>query len=390
MPTMTCPRVGCGHTWAPRTAHPIRCPRFTNILEPPRPTQRRGRFGFKIGGVPIGDDHPPILVLEAGATHQGFEDARELIRQTPPAHSIKFQILRADDVVAIDQSWSFRNKDGPATDSLWALLRKRELEDSQWEELAAYARSLDVRGFATAFSPQTVDFLAANGACAIKIAGGDMTYLDLISYAASSKLPIMLDTRGLVSEVSKAVEACVKAGNEQIMVVHCPSGYPTDESFLEVVALYRRLFPYPVGFSDHSTSTRDCIRAVVVGASMIEKCVSSDPDNPGIEHVMSISPSGVSGLKDEIEASWRDSRKKGANFGYWVDIPRLSSARRSLVLTRDLPTGAMVEASDMTAKRPGTGIAPSEAGLVVGKALSRRVQANVPLQFEDFDLEAKA
>lgn len=339
---------------------------------------------FEIGGVTVGDNHPPILVLEAGATHQGFEDAKELIRRTPPAHSIKFQILRASDIVAVDQSWSYRNADGQATASLYSLLQKRELEDSQWADLADYARSLGVRWFATAFSPGTVDFLVKQGACAIKIAGGDMTYLDLIKYAASAGLPMMLDTRGLISEVTRAVDACIAAGNDKTMIVHCPSGYPSDESFLEVVALYLQLFPYPVGFSDHSTSTMDCVRAVVAGACMIEKCVSSDPRNQGIEHVMSITPSDVASLKEEIESTWSLSRKRTSKWGYWVDVDNLNKARRSLVLTRELQAGAQVEDSDLDAKRPGVGIQPSERAYFIGRTLARTVPANVPLQPEDF------
>lgn len=75
-----------------------------------------------------------------------------------------------------------------------------------------------------------------------------------------------------------------------------------------------------------------------------------------------------------------DFKKAIANFK-WIDtvlgsaektvldcelIPR-REARRSLVLTRDMKEGEIIKEEDLMAKRPGTGISPEFAEIVVGR-----------------------
>ena len=51
-------------------------------------------------------------------------------------------------------------------------------------------------------------------------------------------------------------------------------------------------------------------------------------------------------------------------------------ARRSLVLTRDLPAGSVLEREHLTVKRPGFGIAPKHLEHVVGRTLAQDVEAD--------------
>lgn len=44
-------------------------------------------------------------------------------------------------------------------------------------------------------------------------------------------------------------------------------------------------------------------------------------------------------------------------------------ARRSLVLTRDMKAGEVIAKEDLMPKRPGTGIAPTYADVVIGRAV---------------------
>lgn len=55
-------------------------------------------------------------------------------------------------------------------------------------------------------------------------------------------------------------------------------------------------------------------------------------------------------------------------------IARLSlrrEARRSLVLTRDMKAGEVIAKEDLMPKRPGTGISPEYADIVVGRKVVR-------------------
>ena len=63
------------------------------------------------------------------------------------------------------------------------------------------------------------------------------------------------------------------------------------------------------------------------------------------------------------------------------DVRRVS--RQSLTANCFLPAGHVLEARDLTCKRPGTGLSPARLGMVVGRSLARAVDANMPLVDED-------
>ena len=49
-------------------------------------------------------------------------------------------------------------------------------------------------------------------------------------------------------------------------------------------------------------------------------------------------------------------------------VPR-REARRSLVLTRDMKAGEVIDRKDLMPKRPGTGISPVYTDIVVGRSV---------------------
>ena len=63
------------------------------------------------------------------------------------------------------------------------------------------------------------------------------------------------------------------------------------------------------------------------------------------------------------------------------DVRRVS--RQSIVATRCLTAGTTLQRTDLTIKRPGTGIPPFELANVVGRKLGRAVEADMPLQLQD-------
>ena len=82
----------------------------------------------------------------------------------------------------------------------------------------------------------------------------------------------------------------------------------------------------------------------------------------------------------EAEASLDDGRKDGPSPEESVEMYRL--ARRSLVATRDLQAGTVLQADMITVKRPGYGIAPKHLELVLGRALTQDVEADDILVWE--------
>jgi len=59
------------------------------------------------------------------------------------------------------------------------------------------------------------------------------------------------------------------------------------------------------------------------------------------------------------------------------DVRELS--RQSLVASSDLEAGAVLQRSNLTIKRPGTGIAPAELEHLIGRTVTKRIDADTPL-----------
>jgi len=335
----------------------------------------------------VGGGAPVFLCFEGGATHTGFESARRMVELAAEAgvDAIKFQTVFARSMMSTqDVQFEFGTTGGERTESLYKLLENRELPLPQWRALKARADEVGVIFFSTPDSEATIDFLAEIGAPAIKIAGGDMNNYPLIRHAARTTLPVLLDTRGTLGELERAVETCVGAGNEKIVIIHCPSGYPSAIASirLRAIELYRRVFPYPVGFSDHSPGWDMDVAAVALGADFIEKTITFDVATTGPEHIMSLVPAQFRpfvAMMREVEQALGDHHVQLIDE---AGRQKMNRARRSVVLTRPGKAGEMVTADMITFKRPGFGITPELASLVVGRRLVADVEPDAPLRWD--------
>ena len=64
---------------------------------------------------------------------------------------------------------------------------------------------------------------------AFKIASADITDIPLIKFIASKQLPVFIST-GMASdnEISEAVDSIKNQGNNDIIIMHCITSYPTN------------------------------------------------------------------------------------------------------------------------------------------------------------------
>jgi N-acetylneuraminate synthase/sialic acid synthase len=83
-----------------------------------------------------------------------------------------------------------------------------EFGESEYQELKACAKELDITLFATAFDFASVDFLAKLEMPAFKVASGDLKNIPLLTYMAKAGKPIVLSTGGgTMEDVNRAYDA---------------------------------------------------------------------------------------------------------------------------------------------------------------------------------------
>ena len=152
---------------------------------------------------------------------------------------------------------------------------------------------------------------------------------------------------------------------------------------LRAMETLRIAFGVPAGLSDHTLGIAVPIAAAALGAAFVEKHFTLDRTMDGPDHTFAVEPGEltamVSGIRD-AQAALGDGRKLGPGPEELEENYVL--ARRSLILTRDLPAGTVLEADMLTVKRPGSGIPPKDLELVLGRALRADVEADDVLTWD--------
>jgi N,N'-diacetyllegionaminate synthase len=351
----------------------------------------------QIGSKSIGPGQPVYVVFEAGPTHSGIATAKQLVdvAVNAGADAVKFQILDADKMVSSgDVMFTYTrlvDKETGRTEDvcepLRDILRRRQLEPRKWREIIGYCRQQGIEFFSTATNEEELGFLVDNNIQTVKICSGDVNYFHLIRRAARCNLSLQLDTgSSSLGEVEAAVAVAEREGNENIILNHCPSGYPArlDGINLRVITTLKQIFRYPVAFSDHSTGFVMDVAAVALGATMIEKTITLDRTSRSPEHIMSLEPS-------EAEAFVRTIRDLEIALGVNRRLvtpdeeERRLVTRRSIFAASDLKAGAVVTQDMLKYMRPGDGIPADMDVYVIGRRLRRDVPEDHKLSLADLE-----
>ena len=273
---------------------------------------------------------------------------------------------------------------------LYDILCRRVLTFEEYGRLKALADSLDLAFFTTVMFDEDIDLAVKLGFDSLKIASADLNHLPFIRKAAQTGLSVQLDTgNGTIGEVEQAVEIVRREGNEKIVIHHCPSGYPArlDGINLNVVTTLRRMFPYPIAYSDHSPGWEMDIAALTLGAKLIEKTITEDRTTPSVEHIMSLEPDEMRRFVQTI----RDvERAFGSTRRYMSDeeLEKRKAIRRSAHAKRDIAAGQPVTLDDVDFRRPGFGVAPDLFDeQLCGRKATRPIAEGEALRLGDFALD---
>ena len=221
-----------------------------------------------------------------------------------------------------------------------------------------------------------------------KISSSDLSNLPFIEHIAKKGKPVYMSVgAAYLSECDEAIRTLKNAGCKDIVIFHCVLSYPTqpDDANLRVIETLKRTFPdVRVGFSDHVAPDETMMTlatAYLLGAEAIEKHFTLDKTLPGNDHYHAGDPSD---FKKAIENFKFIDRILGNPEKTVLEcelIPR-REARRSLVLTRDMKAGEIIKAEDLMPKRPGTGISPKFADIVIGRAVKADLSEDTILMWD--------
>jgi N,N'-diacetyllegionaminate synthase len=344
---------------------------------------------FEIAGRTVGIGQPAYVIAEAGVNHNcDVQLGYKLIETAGAAgaDAIKFQSYTAGKIsTRVAPRYWFEPKDPSGTQ--WDTFDKLDkLSDRDFKSLLGHARHVGLTAFSTPFDDEAVDFLASLDVPAFKIASADLTCHGLIERSARVGKPMILSTgTSTLAEVEEALEVCARAGNEQVVLLHCTLKYPCPPEGinLRMMEHLMRAFPgVPVGLSDHSLGISVPQAAVALGACMIEKHYTVDKTLPGSpDHHLSVDPPELKAMVEGIRTVEKALGKaqKGLE-PLEADAHRF--ARRSVTSAAAIAAGTVITRAMLTYKRPGTGISPRLLDLVVGRTARVDIPADTTMTWD--------
>lgn len=340
---------------------------------------------IRIGNKTIGES--VFIIAEAGVNHNGnLRRALKIVDEAASAgaDAIKFQTFVAERLVSSQAPKADYQKRRASGKTQLDMLKALELSRQDFTAISDRARTRGIIMMSTPFDEKSVDDLESIGVPAYKVGSGDLTDLPLLGHIASKGKPIMLSTgMATLSEVREAVAAIRAEGNDQIVLLHCVSSYPSrpEDSNLRAMQVLRETFGVPVGFSDHTEGVEVAIAAAALGAVVIEKHFTLSRKLPGPDHKASLEPSQFLEMVKEIRLVER-ALGKAVKEPTQEELKMRLIARRSVVASADIGKGQLIAPEMLSLKRPGTGIPPKELQSVVGKRAAQFIRRDQVLTWE--------
>ncbi|MGQ7844904.1 N-acetylneuraminate synthase [Granulosicoccus sp. 3-233] len=346
------------------------------------------------------------IIAEAGVNHNGDIDRAIALVDAAceaGAHAVKFQTFRAELLATSSADKAGYQKLATAgEESQLAMIRKLELSQESFCQLAEHCAATGIEFLSTAFEEVSLNFLHDEiGLRTFKIASGELTNMPLLlAHARLADQLIVSTGMATLEEIEAALgviahgmetarEVGERPGKEQfraaflrametgslqdrVTLLHCTTEYPAplNQINLRAMATLQNTFRLPVGYSDHTTGITVPVVAAALGACVIEKHFTLDKSLPGPDHSMSLNPveltSMVSGIADILQTLGDGEKRPGE-----AESRNIELVRKSLVASRDIRAGEVFTERNLSMKRPGSGVPPEAYWSYLGRTSDR-------------------
>ena len=329
------------------------------------------------------------IIAELGQGFEGsFEQARMLLLASASAgaDAAKFQMVFADELATPEYKH-------------YVLFKSLEMSEAAWQELAAYAQSLDIELQVDIFGSQSLRMAEAIGVRTIKLHGTDIANEGLLSQVKKSSINrILLGAGGAYrSEIDNAIQIL---SEKEIVILLGFQGYPTPIGANQITRIralaqaYGKNYPkVSVGFSDHALPDESLRYALPVlalgsGAVVLEKHLTLGRSMQLEDYESALNP-------DEFMEFSKIVRECDQAIGRFLNVENFGMSeseevyrkmiRRHVVASRNLHKGESISVADLVLKRTSAEHAITDLHEVYQKSLKRDVVANLPILLDDVD-----
>ena len=337
---------------------------------------------FKNGNISINENAPPVIIAEIGINHNGSLDLAIAIADKAiqsGAEIIKHQTHVIDDEMSEEAK---RVIPGNSTFSIYDIMKKCALEESDEKKLMQYIKSRRKIFISSPFSRKAADRLGKFNVPAFKIGSGECNNYHFIKYICKFKKPIILSTgMNSINSIKKSVRI-IQKNKIPLALLHCTNIYPTPPKLVRLDCLRQLKEAYPkciIGISDHTETNHTSLAAVALGARIIEKHFVDTKKRKGPDVSCSMDPKD---LRDMIKGSQIIfSARGGIKKPLLEEKKTIAFAMPSVVSLKDINVGEKLNYNNIFLKRPSGGdFGIDDLKKLYGRRVKKKIKKNTQIK----------
>ncbi|SHE67952.1 pseudaminic acid synthase [Flavisolibacter ginsengisoli] len=344
---------------------------------------------MQINNYQINTGNQPFIIAEMSGNHnQSLDRALAIVDAAADAgvQAIKLQTYTADTITMDAKGGAFEIDDA---NSLWKgknlyQLYREAYTPWEWHQsIFDHAKSRGLIAFSSPFDETAVDFLESLDVPAYKIASFENNHIPLIKKVAQTGKPVIVSTGvSSLSDIELVVTTLRNNGCENFALLKCTSTYPAlpTNTNLKTIPHLREMFHCEVGLSDHTMGVGVSVGAIVLGATIIEKHVTLNRADGGVDSAFSLEPHELKALVQETERAWQALGR--VQYGVQETENKSILFKRSIYAVKDIEAGEIITAEHIRVIRPGNGLHPKYFEELIGKKAQKSFKKGSPFTHE--------
>jgi sialic acid synthase SpsE len=321
----------------------------------------------------IGPGQAPYIIAEMACAHDGIEEkAIRLVDAAvaAKADAIQLQFFVPDETVTPNHP-------------VYDVIKRIAFDAQTWKRIFDHARSKDIAVFVCTYDVPSVKLAVEYGADAIKLNSADLSNPDVLSAVAASGLPFTLGTgASTFEEIANGLFFAEEHGATNVILMHGVQNFPTRVEDLNIsrVELLRDAFGVPVGYHDHTDGDDPFgkmvdLVAVGLGACVIEKHITIDRSEKGIDYQAALEPEEFRLFVENIRRARVAYGTKSIRPFTESDIRYRKFQKKSVVSAHAIKAGQTITRADVSfIRNVEPGLPPNKFPEVEGKKAKRDFQ----------------
>jgi len=308
------------------------------------------------------------VIAEIGINNNGnLKIALDLIKKAKKAgaNAVKFQIFEPDTLGKKNDHRRIKIFKKHPPETRYQMWKRLSVKNSWLIKIKKQCQKVKIDYGFSVFDEESLQKIKLINPHFIKVASSDLTDHHLIKKITKLKKKIIISTgMSLKKEILDTVKILSK---ENFVLLHCVSLYPTefDQVNLNRMKKLKKIHKN-VGFSDHSTNSYACLKAIDLGAEVLEKHFTFNKDADGPDHKCS---ADFEELKLICDYSKIHTQLLGDGK---IDSSKLEkknrvNARKSIWAKKDIKKNEILSINNIEKTRPGIGIGADKFEIILNK-----------------------